>query len=108
MSDLIIGKGNLSGKGVYAGKNFKKGYIVIKYNLRPLTQDELNNLPENEKKFVHTHWGQKYLYLEPERYVNHSASPNTHQDLFNKCDIALYDIKEGEMITADATKDDVV
>lgn len=52
-------------------------------------------------------WGVVHLYSEPERFVNHSPNPNTYQDLVKKCDIALRDIEKGEMITTDATKDDV-
>ena len=105
--DVIIGEGNLAGKGVYANRDFKKGEVVIKYNLKPLTEKEFENLPESEKMFTHTHWGTINLYSEPERYVNHSDNPNTYQDLINQCDIALRDIKKGEEITSDATKDDV-
>ena len=107
MSGLIIGKGNLAGKGIYANRDFKRGEVVTKYNLRPLSKEEYKNLPKSENKFTHTHWGQIYLYLEPDRYVNHSKNPNTYQDLINKCDIAARDIKKGEMITCDATKDDI-
>lgn len=57
--------------------------------------------------FAHSHWGKIMLYSEPERYVNHSKNPNTYQDLVDQQDIALRDIKEGEMITGDATKDDI-
>jgi len=107
MNNVIIGKGNLAGKGVYANRNFKKREVVIKYNLKRLTKEEYKNLPKEEKMFTHTHWGKIYLYLEPERYINHSSAPNTYQDLKRKADIALRDIKKGEMITTDATKDDV-
>lgn len=107
MSDLIIGKGNLVGKGVYADRDFRKGEIVARYNFKPLAQEEYKKLPKNEKMFCHNHWGQIYLYLEPDRYVNHSDDPNTYQDLENKCDIAARDIKKGEMITCNATKDDI-
>lgn len=107
MSDLIIGKGNLVGKGVYANRDFKKGEVTIKYNLKQLTQEEYKNLPKSEKMFTHKHWGVIHLYSEPERYVNHSKTPNTYQDLNDTCDIALRDIKKGEMITTDATKDDI-
>lgn len=107
MSDLIIGKGNLAGKGVYAGRDFKKGEVVSKYNFKPLTREEYKNLPKSEKMFTHTHWGVTHLYLEPDRYVNHSKNPNTYQDLIRKCDIASRDIRKGEMITTDATKDDI-
>ena len=107
MENVFIGKGNLSGKGVYANRNFNQGESIIKYDLNPLTEKEFQSLPEVERIFVHTHWNQKYLYGVPERYVNHSSSPNTEQDLNKKCDVAIRDIKKGEMITADATKDDV-
>lgn len=107
MNDIIIGKGNLAGKGVYAGRDFKKGEVVIPYHLTSLTEEEFDRLPESEKMFTHTHWGIIKLYSEPERYVNHSENPNTYQDLVNKCDIALRDIKKGEEITGDAAKDDI-
>ncbi len=107
LRDVIIGKGDLDGKGIYANKDFKKDEVVIQYNLKQLTPEQYEGLPEKEKMFVHTHWGVIYLYSEPERYVNHSAAPNTYQDLVNKCDVALRDIKKGEMITGDATKDDI-
>lgn len=107
MADLIIGKGSLAGKGVYAGRDFKEGEVVIQCNLQPLTQEEYEALPKKEKWFTHKHWGQIFLYGEPDRYVNHSKNPNTYQDLKNKCDIALRDIKKGELITCDASKDDI-
>lgn len=107
MSEVIIGKGNLNGKGIYANRDFKKDEVVIKYNLKSLSEQEFENLPESEKEFTHTHRGVIYLYSEPERYVNHSDEPNTYQDLTSKCDVALRDIKKGEMITCDAAKDDI-
>ena len=107
MNDVLIGKGNLLGKGVFANRDFKKGEIVISYQLKPLTSEEFQNLPKNEKVFTHKHWGTIYLYSEPERFVNHSDSPNTYQDLKKKCDIALRDIVKGESITTDANKDDI-
>ena len=107
MKDIVIGEGDLHGKGVYAARSFRKDEIVIKYRLRPLTEDESNNLPEGEKDFVHIQEGVKYLYSSPERFVNHSSTPNTCQDYERQADIASRDIQEGEMITTDSTKDDV-
>lgn len=107
MNNVIVGKGNLAGKGVYADRDFKKGEIVIKYNLKPLTKQEFENLPQSEKEFTHTHRGTIHLYSEPERYVNHSDNPNTYQDLENFCDVASRDIAKSDMITTDATKDDI-
>lgn len=105
--NVYIDKGKLLGKGVYAKRDFKKGEVVIKYRLKPLTQEEFERLPDWEKEFTHIHWGVIGLYSEPERYINHSENPNTYQDLKRKCDIALRDIKKGEAITTDATKDDI-
>lgn len=107
MSDLIIGKGKLAGKGVYAYRDFKKDEIVIKYNLKSLTQEEFEALPNEEKMFTHIHHDQIDLYSEPERYVNHSDEPNTNPDHEIHADVAIRDIKKGEMITTDATKDDI-
>ena len=52
MSDVKIRKGNLEGKGTYANRNFKKGEVVIKYNLKPLTKEEYEKLSENLKNYV--------------------------------------------------------
>lgn len=101
MNDVVIGEGNLTGKGVYAGRNFIKGEIVIKYSLTSLSKEEYKQLPKSEKMFTHRHNGQIYLYSEPERYVNHSDDPNTYQDNERQYDIALRDINKGEMITSD-------
>lgn len=106
MNDIIIGKGKMLSKGIFASRNFKKGEVVIQYILKPLTEREFENLSEMEKSFAHKHRGVIYLYSSPERYVNHSSNPNTRQDLVNKRDIASRDIKKGEEITTDATKDD--
>ena len=107
MKDIVIGKGNMSGKGVFAARDFRKGEVVIRYDLRPLTGDGVNRLSEDEKQFTHVHWGTVFLYAGPERYVNHAASPNTVQDLVNRCDIAARDIKKGEEITTNSAKDDI-
>jgi len=107
MNNIIIGKGDLAGKGVYADRDFKADEVVIVYSLKSLTDEEFENLPESEKIFVHSQYGVKHLYSEPERYVNHSSNPNTKQDLAAKQDIAIRDIAKGEMITTDATKDDI-
>lgn len=107
MNDVVIGKGNLLGKGVFANRNFKKGEVVIKYQLKSLTLREFQKLSKSEKMFTHKHWGTMYLYSEPERFVNHSDSPNTYQNLKKQCDIALRDIVKGESITTNADKDDI-
>lgn len=107
MENVYIGSGELQGRGVYAKRDFLMGEVVVEYRLMPLTQEELDLLPEDEREFTHTQHGQTHLYGVPERYVNHSDNPNTYQDFEVGADIALRDIKRDEMITTDATKDDV-
>ena len=106
MNDVVIGTGQLVGKGVYASRDFQKDEIVIQYTLRSLTEAEFDELPDSEKIFTHRHHGIMQLYSEPERYVNHSTTPNTYQDLLNQRDVALRKIKKGEAITTDASMDD--
>lgn len=105
--DVIIKRGKIFGKGVFANRDFRRDEIVIKYHLKLLTGKEYENLSKTEKDFCHIHWGKLYLYSSPERYVNHSSKPNTRQDLKKKCDVAIRDITRGEAITTDATKDDI-
>ena len=107
VNNITIGKGNLAGKGVYAAKDFKKGEVVIQYQLKALTEKEYDKLKQSERTFVHKHKGQIYLYSKPERFVNHSSTPNTYQNLDKKQDIALREIQKGEMITTNAKKDDI-
>lgn len=107
MTDVVIGKGDLSGKGVYAARSFKKGEVVLKYDLKPITFQELKTLPKEDYLATHNENGQIYLYPEPARFVNHSENPNVRNDLKNRANIAIKDIEEGEAITVDASHDDV-
>lgn len=105
MSDVRIGDGKLAGKGIYAAKDFEAGDIVKNWNLVRLSQEDFNQLPKSEHKFVHSFWGNMYLFPEPSHFTNHSATPNTKADFVKQCDIALRPIKKGEMITTNATKE---
>jgi hypothetical protein len=105
MNDKYIGKGELSGCGVYAGRSFKEGEVVCRYHLMYLSDEEYALLPESEKMFTHRLDGKIVLYGIPARYVNHSSDPNTVQDVKQKCDVACRDIERDEMITTDASKE---
>lgn len=108
MKDIILGKSKIGqfDTGVFANRDFKKGEIVLKYNLKVLSQKEFDNLPAEEKKFTHERDGVIYSYPAPERYVNHSDKPNTVQDFEIGADIAIRDIKKGEEITTNAKLED--
>lgn len=105
--DVTIGKGIMSGKGLYAARDFKKGEVVINYELKPITFKELKALSPEDYAATHNVNGQIYLYPEPVRYVSHSENPNVRNDHEQQADVALRDIKAGELITVDARYDDV-
>lgn len=106
MADIVIKKSKISGKGVFASRNFLKGEIVLKWNPKLLDDDNFNKLPKRERIYVSYINGQHYLMQPPERYVNHSCEANT----FSKdgCDITARDITRGEEITSNYGKDDVL
>jgi uncharacterized protein len=96
---VIVKNSKIHGKGVFANKDFKKGEIVIKWNAKHITKEDLDKLSEKDKKFV-SFVNEEYLLMnEPERFVNHSCEPNTFPK--NKCDVAIKPIKKGEEITSD-------
>lgn len=99
MSDVVIGKGKLDGKGVYADRDFKKGELVVPYNLKPLTQAEFDALPGGEWQWTHSFWGKIYLFPKPARYVNHDDDPSAFPDLDRMGNYALRDIKKGDAVT---------
>src|SRR3989344_1034506 len=107
MSDVVVKESKIHGKGAFVNKDFKKGEIVIKYNLKPLTKKEFESLSESEKHFISFRDGKYWLFPSPERYVNHSCKPNVNPNLKEKGDFAIRNIKKGEEITTDYKMDDV-
>lgn len=105
MDDVVVGAGNLAGRGVYAGRDFAAGEVVVTYQLAPLDEVDYRALPAGEDLFVHSYGGRRYLYPAPARFVNHSDDPSCFQDFDRYCDIALLPIAKGEPITIDATQE---
>jgi predicted enzyme related to lactoylglutathione lyase len=107
-TDLTTGEGQMNGKGLYAAREFKKGEVVLKVELKPISFKELKSLSADEYLAAHNINGQIYIFGGGlARYVNHSDSPNVVLDLEQGADIALRDITVGEKITADTRLDDV-
>ena len=101
--DVIIKNSKIHGKGVFANRDFKKGEIVLRWNPKEINKIQSNKLSEEEKEFVSFKDGKYFLMQPPERFVNHSCEPNTNS--INQCDIAIKEIKRGEEITSDYSKD---
>jgi len=84
MNDVRIGSGALSGRGLYAGRDFAAGEVVVSYRLEPLDDEAYFALPSGDALFVHSFGGRRYLYPIPARFVNHSDDPSCCQD-FDQC-----------------------
>jgi SET domain-containing protein len=99
--ETIVDISKLQGKGLFALKDFKKGEIVLNWNSdnKYLSKDEVENLPDDQKRYIAVHNGRYLLIAEPERYMNHSCDPNTQNKI--GIDYALKDISKGEEITGD-------
>jgi hypothetical protein len=96
------------GLGVFACRDFKKGEIVIKWNLKILTEEQYQKLSSYEKEnFCHRRNGVRYYYPDPERHVNRFKDPNVVPDFEKEANIALRDIQEGEELSIlDSTEED--
>lgn len=101
---VIIKASKIQGKGVFAASNFKKGDIVMKWDASIiLTENEVKKIPESNKKYL-IFYKRKYILAQsPEKYLNHSCTPNTKEGKL--CDIALRNIKKGEELTTDYSID---
>jgi len=107
-TELTIGEGRMNGKGLYAARPYKKGEVVLRIDVKPISFTELKALSPDEYLATHNINGQIYIFGGGlARYVNHSDTPNVVLDLEQKADIALCDIAIGEKITADTRLDDV-
>jgi hypothetical protein len=105
VADVYVGEGALDGKGIYAGRSFAEGQVVVPYRLRKLNREEYLALNSTERLFVHSYWGERHLYPPPARFVNHSDAPNMYQDFEREADIALRRIEAGEFLTIDAREE---
>ena len=100
-SDIVIGSSNISGRGVFARRTFRKGETVLRWDLsRKIRRDTIDSLPLEQRHFLNPFDDEFFVLLgEPERCVNHSCANNTRVEAFT--DVAVRDILPGEEITSD-------
>ena len=107
MADLIIKKSKVHGKGVFANRDFKKGEIVLKWDLsNKIEKDDMAKLPANVRKNVYFFKGKCIIPSSPGKYLNHSCDANTFAK--NSYDMAKRDIEKGEEITIDMSHETIV
>ncbi len=103
MFEVIVKKSKIQGKGVFAGRDFKKGEIVLKWNPTKLKKTQFSEISSQNKKYVSYFKNEAFLMNSPEKFVNHSCNPNTFTKKF--CDVAKRQIKKGEEITTNYSKE---
>ncbi len=98
--NATIKESSIQGTGIFAAKDFKKGEIILKWDLtNTLSKEEVDKKSDEEKRHI-TFLNNKYTIMQsPEKFVNHSCNANTTAKNF--CDIAIKDIKKGDEITGD-------
>lgn len=100
--DIIIKKSKISGKGVFALRDFNKGDVIFRWNPKSIKKSEIESLSAREKTYV-VQLNRRYFIMQaPERYVNHSCEANT--TVKDNSDVAIRKIKKGEEITSDYVK----
>ncbi len=102
--NVIVKNSSIEGKGVFALRDFKKGEVVLHWNIsHTLPKEKVDQMTDEEKKYI-SFLNDKYVVMqEPEKYVNHSCEPNTTAKNF--CDVAIKDIRKGEEITTNYTEE---
>jgi SET domain-containing protein len=99
MKNIVVKKSGISGKGIFALRDFKKGEIVLKWNPKFIRKDKIRRLPNKNIQYV-SKIGKKFVLMQsPEKYVNHSCESNTK--MIGGCDVAKRNIKKNEEITTD-------
>ena len=104
MADVIVQKSKIHGKGVFAGRNFRKGETAMEWDTTiVLIKTDALKVPSNKRKYLVYSNGMFILVQYPEKYLNHSCIPNTIEK--NYCDVALGNIRKGEELTTDYSAD---
>lgn len=103
--DVIVKKSKIHGLGVFASRDFRKGEVVLKWDLtEKVSSEKLAKLSPEERKHMIFLEGNCYVLKPPEGLLNHSCYPNTSSQ--DSCDVAIRNIKKGEEITTDYSKGD--
>ena len=104
MADVTVQKSKIQGKGVFAGKSFRKGEIVMRWDTSiVLIKCDAQKIPLKKRKYLVRSNGMYILTQSPEKYLNHSCMPNTMEK--NHCDVTLRNIRKGEELTTDYSLD---
>jgi len=98
--NLIVQKSPISGKGVFAARDYRAGEVVVRWDLsKTISKSQTKKLSDEDKRFLVKYGGRYILMQPPAKFVNHSCDANT--TVQNFCDVAKRNIKAGKEITTD-------
>jgi len=106
--DAYVKESSIEGYGLFASKDFKKGEIVVDYNLFPENCYEMKYVDLSEKQ-IRKNW---YVMIDSEScitsdkfskfsYINHSRNPNCFWDVDKGIIFADRDIQKDEELFID-------
>ena len=101
MNSIAIRNSTIHGLGVLAEKDIGAGEVIIDWKgcTEFLNEQEIQALPEGERKYLSFIDDQHVLFKPPARFVNHSCNPNARG--VKGYDVATRKILRGEEVTVD-------
>ena len=101
LKHIAIKHSNIHGLGVFAEEDIGVGEIIIDWSgcTEVLNKQEIQRLPDDERKNLSYIDGQYILFKPPARFVNHSCNPNARGA--KGYDVAIRHVARGEEITVD-------
>lgn len=106
MEKIIVKESSIHGKGIFANEKIRNGDIILQFDDSRII-DEKNPLnPEHGEHEHHCDYlagGKIILLKSPERYINHSCTPNTYIKWIEgkRYLLARRNLKQGEEICVD-------
>ncbi len=106
MAKVTVKSSRIEGKGVFAEQNLKRGEEILRIDDSHTVKE--SKLTQHQKDYE-ADWlpGKVILMQPPERYINHSCSPNSHIETRDgtRRVIASQNILSGDEITYDYGED---
>jgi len=101
---LFIKKSSVQGRGVFAKNDFNQGQIILEIDDSHVVLDPSKlTRKQNEYDCDYLACGKVILMQPPEKYINHSCTPNSYIKTVKgtRRVLAMRSIKKGEEITFD-------
>ncbi|MFA6024375.1 MAG: SET domain-containing protein-lysine N-methyltransferase [Candidatus Gracilibacteria bacterium] len=93
---------NIHGKGVFATEKIPEGKMILEIDDSHIIGDP-TAVPEAEHNYIDSFDGNDILWMEPERYINHSCEPNVYLKTIDgkRKVLAMKDIQAGDELFFD-------